>query len=782
MAGQFRQPGKFSAKESDSQQEAQSAPPGKRQFLLPGIDRQPISSPHLPETGRYDISQLSGIATPTPGSSQARRQETEKASIPQFRPSSSGIAGAPQFRLPVTDRHSISQTQFPDVDIPDSAALPFTVADIPAISPLPPAVPAVPDVPQSHTPAPNRSDFSPIPPAMAEILELAKAQSPVLDKATIAALPAAPIERPAAPSSPPPVVGSGVSYRLPLAPQGPVVTPALPFSPVPPVRAPITNPPAIVPVPSIQPPTTGKPHSTRLEQSTPFIAVLFNVVIVLLITWLTLNKVFLPASSPASNLAQTSTTPALNSITNNKNISPLIFGTNMALFHDNDEPILNSAATRQLLKDIGVRVIRMPTRPTLKPETEIKAAQAIKEIGAVPLILINGPEFKGGPILQTDQQLLSMFTSVFGKETVYYEFGNEADLNGVDVAHYVAVWNQVIPQLKQQFPTARFIAPDNYQFSRRYLKTFLQQAQPRPDGVSWHEYTCSVHWTAAFCLSLLDTWPIHFAQARAAMQEAIGTTLPIWITEWNYVSDQEIINGQPINDGKYNDPTFMTTWTTRAMQTLIANRIYASMQYFATDPPMPLISNNKIGIEGTIFQQEYKKIMVDGYTPPQMTSIPPATPPPASTPLAFSFEDGTTGGWTSAGGNGITTPQVSTTHAFVGTHALEVTLSNASENDYPYITIPVNRLPSVPKAGQMISAYVYVANKDAIVNAKIFVANQQYHWYFSADLTMTAGQWSRVWYALPMNFSDQITQIGIQFYTSRPGVSSDVYIDAINWS
>jgi hypothetical protein len=778
VAGQFRQPGKFSAKESDSQQEAHSAPPGKRQFLLPGIDRQPISSPNLPETGRYDASQLAGLATP--GSLQTRHQETEKASIPQFRLSASGNVGAPQFRLPVTDRHSASQTQFPNVDIPDSISLPFTVADFPAISPLPPAAP---DVPPSHTPAPNRSDISPIPPAMAEILELVKAQSPVLDKATIAALPAAPIEKHAAPSLPPPAASmSGVSYPFPSMPFSPTSTPAPPVAPTAPIQPPMISPPTVAPTPCIQPPAPGKPRSTRLEQSTPFIAVLFNVAIVLLITWLTLNKVFLPASNPAGNLAQTSTTPALNSITNNKNISPLIFGTNMALFHDNDEPILNSPATRQLLKDIGVRVIRMPTRPTLNPETEIKAAQAIKEIGAVPLILINGPEFKGGPVLQTDQQLLSMFTSVFGKETVYYEFGNEADLNGVDVAHYVAVWNQVIPQLKQQFPTARFIAPDNYQFSRRYLKTFLQQAQPRPDGVSWHEYTCSVHWTAAFCLSLLDTWPIHFAQARAAMREAIGTTLPIWITEWNYVSDQEIVNGQPINDGKYNDPTFMTTWTTRAMQTLIANRVYASMQYFATDPPMPLISNDKIGIEGTIFQQEYKKIMVDGYTPPEMTSIPPATPPPANTPLAFSFEDGTTEGWTSAGGNGITTPQVSTAHAFVGTHALEFTLSNASENDYPYITIPVNRLPSVPKAGQMISAYVYVANKDAIVNAKIFVANQQYHWYFSADLTMTSGQWSRVWYALPMNFSDQITQIGIQFYTSKPGVSSDVYIDAINWS
>ncbi len=554
-------------------------------------------------------------------------------------------------------------------------------------------------------------------------------------------------------------------------------------------RTPITNESA-----RIQPSTTPgslqaqpiipqKRGSSKLDKGTPFIAVIFNILVIAAVLWLSQNRTLLPTTTQKSTSSTQSGTaaPALNSITNNKTISPFIFGTNMALFHDNDEPLLNSEAARQQLKNIGVRIIRMPTRATLNPQTEVKAAQAIKDIGAAPLIVISGPEFKGGSLLENDQNTLNLLMPVFGNEPVYFEFGNESDLNGVNAQQYATAWNEVVPALKETFPNARFIAPDNYQFSRRYLKTFLQLAQPRPDGISWHEYTCSVNWTADFCLSLLDGWPIHFAQARAAMKEAIGTELPIWITEWNYSSDQQVNNGQPVADGKYNNPTFMRDWTTKAMNLLIENRIFASMQYFATNLPMPLIVKDQIGSEGAIFQQEYKKVMVQGYTPPQMTiSEPPATSP-KNTNLTFSFKDGTVDGWNTIGG-GITPPVISTTRAFVGTHSMKVTLNNASEDNYPLINVPRNQLPTVPKAGQMINAYIYVDNKAALVNAKVFVTDSNNAFHFSGEITLTPGQWDRIWYALPVNFNSQVAGVGIQFYTSRPGVSSDVYIGGVNWN
>ena len=499
-----------------------------------------------------------------------------------------------------------------------------------------------------------------------------------------------------------------------------------------------------------------------------------------LTAWMLSHHASLPQTqklSGSSTKVQVDATPGLNSITNNKQISPLLFGTNMGLYHDADEPMLHSPQTRQMLKQIGVRAIRMPTRSTLSDQTEMAAAQVIKDIGAVPLVVIAGPEFSNGSILQTDQQTLSIITKVFGNQPVYFEFGNESDLNGITAQQYAKFWDLVVPALKQQFPTARFIGPDNFQFTRNYLTTFLQQAHPLPDGVSWHEYACSIQWSAQVCLENVDAWNVHFAQARAAMQEAIGKTLPIWVTEWNYASDT---NGQLVHDGKSNNPAFMQAWTQKAMQTLVANRIFAAMQYYATDAPMPLINNNQIGIEGQIFQNEYKKVMVDGATPPMATITYPTPSNTVNPHDAFSFEDGTTDGWYVTGA-GITQPVNTTALAFDGTHSLQFTLMNANEDDTPFIAVDANKISTPPKAGQTLTAYLYVTNQSALVNAKIFVANPQGAWLFANSITLTPGHWNKIWLGMPDTLSDQVAQVGIQFFTSSPGLSTSVYLDGIGW-
>lgn len=533
-------------------------------------------------------------------------------------------------------------------------------------------------------------------------------------------------------------------------------------------------------LPTIQRPLRPRPQKGK--QLTIIIAIC-NVILVVLAA--TVARFLLLRNTQSQTIAKKvhgsaiSTGPtALNTITNNKTISPLIFGTNMALYQNGDEPLINSPQTRQMLQNIGVRVIRMPTRATLSDQTELQAAEAIKAIGAVPLVVINGPEFHQGSVLQSDEHLLHLISGVFGTQMVYYEFGNESDLQGITVQQYVQVWNQVIPQLKHNFPGARFIGPGSYQFSWDYIKTFVQEAQPRPDGISWHEYTCSIQWTAQFCLDNINAWTTHITQAREAMQQAIGIALPIWITEWNYASDT---NDQFVQDGKANNPAFMQEWTLKAMQTLIANRVFASMQYFATSNPMPLVtSNGQLGIEGKVFQQEYEQVMVHGYTPPVATMTYPQPTSTVNPNEAFSFENGSTDGWTSIGA-GISQPINTTAAAFDGTHSLMVTMDPASTSDTPFISVSGDQLASPPKAGQMLSAYIYVANPAAIINAKIFVANAQHNWLFANSFTLTSGQWNHIWYALPMNFSNSVSQIGIQFFSSTPGVSTPVYIDAIGW-
>src|SRR5579863_7769402 len=47
-------------------------------------------------------------------------------------------------------------------------------------------------------------------------------------------------------------------------------------------------------------------------------------------------------------------------------VSPLIFGTNLGLFDTNDQ-VLNSSATRTLLQQMHVRIIRMPVRDNIAP-------------------------------------------------------------------------------------------------------------------------------------------------------------------------------------------------------------------------------------------------------------------------------------------------------------------------------------------------------------------------------------------------------------------------------
>ena len=95
------------------------------------------------------------------------------------------------------------------------------------------------------------------------------------------------------------------------------------------------------------------------------------------------------------------------------------------------------------------------------------------------------------------------------------------------------------------------------------------------------------------------------------MQTILGTELPIMITEWNYAADQSIQqNGLPFDDGKYNNSSFITAWTTKAMEILASNQVFASMQYSVTNTALPLISsNNALTLQGITFQTLYQKMV-----------------------------------------------------------------------------------------------------------------------------------------------------------------------------
>lgn len=308
-----------------------------------------------------------------------------------------------------------------------------------------------------------------------------------------------------------------------------------------------------------------------------------------------------PSGAGTASRTASSPTPVVKA-------SPLLFGTNLGLFTSSDQ-VITSSTTRALMQQLPIRIVRIPTRPDLPNALELQAEQAVKNIGAQPLVVLTG--LRNPHALADDIRMIQNSNSVFGNSLVYYEFGNEDDWNGITIGQYTQGWNTLIPQFKRLALNGKFIGPVSYQYNHDNLNAFLQGANPRPDAISWHEYSCSYKDPAATCLSEIDQWTTHFTDARLVMQQDLGTKLPIMITEWNYAADQSVQNnGLPFDDSKYNNASFMMTWTTKALRTLAANHAFASMQYSVTNTALPLITyDNTLTFQGKTFQSLYKTLV-----------------------------------------------------------------------------------------------------------------------------------------------------------------------------
>jgi hypothetical protein len=340
-------------------------------------------------------------------------------------------------------------------------------------------------------------------------------------------------------------------------------------------------------------------------------------IITLVLVLLMVVGVVVVKDIPAGNQARVALTPTVISNQNgiitvipNETASPLLFGTNLGLFTGNDQ-VVTSAATRALMEQMHIHIVRVPVRTHLSNDVEIAAFQAVKSIGAIPLVILTG--VRDPNVLADDTRVIQDMNSVFGNSVVYYEFGNEDDWNGVTIARYTTGWNTFVSQFKHLALNGKFVGPVSYQYDHDNLTTFLQGTNPRPDAISWHEYTCSYHEQADECLANLDRWTTHIQDGRSVMQATLGTELPIMITEWNYAPDQSIQhNGLPFDDGKYNNASFITAWTTKALDILAANKVFASMQYSVTNTALPLISdNNALTLQGMAFQSLYQKMVRD---------------------------------------------------------------------------------------------------------------------------------------------------------------------------
>jgi hypothetical protein len=277
--------------------------------------------------------------------------------------------------------------------------------------------------------------------------------------------------------------------------------------------------------------------------------------------------------------------------------STMLLGTNLNI-QDSGDQVFTSSATRTALQKMHVGLFRIPTRDGQSDSIVTQAAQITKSMGAAPLVILQGD--KATPdALDNDTRIIKIMNSIFGSGVVYYEYGNEQDFfYKLQPKDYTDSWNRLIPPLKKLALNGRFIGPVNYQYNGSYLQYFLQNAQPRPDAVSWHEYTCASDWSNDICMSHLDNWTVHFSNARGIMNSTIGTSLPIMITEWNYTANP--VSG----DGKSDNDTFMNAWTTKALQTFAADGIFAAAQYSCTEYAAPLVdSDGSMTAQGLAFQK-----------------------------------------------------------------------------------------------------------------------------------------------------------------------------------
>jgi hypothetical protein len=471
----------------------------------------------------------------------------------------------------------------------------------------------------------------------------------------------------------------------------------------------------------------------------------------------------------------------------------LLYGANMALFDGHDQVLLN-AGTQQLLKQQGMRIIRMPFRSSLPDSVEVQAMRAIKNIGAAPLIIVRGAV--DANVTQDDLHEIQLAQSVFGSSVVYVEFGNEEDLAGINVTKYTAAWNVTVPKLKAIAPTYKFIGPVNFQYNPSYIATFDKNASPRPDFNSWHEYVCNTSESDSYCLTHIANWSTHVLLTNQAVQAAIGTTLPIMITEWNL---------DPQQDPRYSNSAFMRQWTQAALNMLSANTAYgvvAATQYCATNNQgFNLIdgSNQPTAQGQTLFAALAQVNKANGVTPPptaptagttsvvppQATastsaappvSATPATSAPASAPTAsatpapssaaiasggdrtlFTFGDGATHGWESHGAQIVGLRAVNTGAG--GSSALEMRLSQLTAQTYPYVSVRTHLDVST---GSTITFSIYVPSTMAGVQVRPYMMTDTYQWVGSNRYQALKAGWNQVTISAPASLNGATIQLGIQ--------------------
>ncbi len=271
----------------------------------------------------------------------------------------------------------------------------------------------------------------------------------------------------------------------------------------------------------------------------------------------TTNLTITPTITPGgSNPTTPSTGPSATATPTTQPTSPtsLLCGTNLGLFGDNDW--VTDPGAQASLAQLHVSTLRMPWRTDLDPNQTriIKSVQIAHSKGVIPLVILPSET----TYVNQDKQLVTQLNAVMGGGQIFYELGNE-----VFDSSYLGKWNTIIPQLKPLAVNAWFggpVAASNDGLGTNpgtvQIANFYVAANPTPDFISWHEYTCgnivpgtpnySPTYTTNYCFDHVanslgtaagHNWTQHMQDQQAAFKAVGITTMPkIFITEWGYDS------------------------------------------------------------------------------------------------------------------------------------------------------------------------------------------------------------------------------------------------------
>lgn len=199
--------------------------------------------------------------------------------------------------------------------------------------------------------------------------------------------------------------------------------------------------------------------------------------------------------------------------------SSLLFGANDASWDWSPKTMGNNLAIEATVKDAGITVIRT----TLTASDADRRVSAIEEAGARCLGILRP---------QDAAQVVKML----GNRCNLYEWSNEPDNQGISSQDYSQSWNEAIPSLRTLNPHAAFIGPVVSYANLPFIQAFLQlskKAGTLPDAVSYHMYPCTDLLTST-CLHHLDVYKQSATQVANVVQQVVGHSLPLAVTEWNY--------------------------------------------------------------------------------------------------------------------------------------------------------------------------------------------------------------------------------------------------------